>query len=315
MEEENIANYIQRGFEDIYSTSQTFSSRLISPNSQWQAVLPNKVRDSLGYEVSVEEIKAALWSMKVFKALSPNGLHARFVQRFWLIVGDSVVKEIQKIFKENIVPKVLNRTHIAFILKVQGPELLNNYRPISLCNSVYKIITKVIVARLRPHLDQVVNPLETAFVPNRRGTDNAIIVQELIHTISKAKGKEWYMAIKINLEKAYDKMEWSFIRATLMRINLPQDLIKLIMSCVTSVSTSILFNRGTLESFHPSKGIRKGDPLSPYLFIICMDSRVNQLRKSAVKSFRLLLSPLRVDQLFPISCLWMMLSFLPRLIR
>ena len=167
MEEENIANYIQRGFEDIYSTSQTFSSRLISPNSQWQAVLPNKVRDSLGYEGSVEEIKAALWSMKVFKALSPDGLHARFVQRFWLIVGDSVVKEIQKIFKENIVPKVLNRTHIAFILKVQGPELLNNYRPISLCNSVYKIITKVIMARLRPHLDQVVNLLQTAFVPNR----------------------------------------------------------------------------------------------------------------------------------------------------
>ena len=263
----------------------------------------------------MEEIKAALWSMKVFKAPSRDDLHARFFQQFWLIVGDFVVKEIQKIFKEKIVLEVLNRTHIALIPKVQGPELLNNYRPISFCNSVYKIITKVIVARLRPHLDQVVNPLETAFVPNRRGTDNAIIVQELIHTISKAKGKEWYMAIKINLEKAYDKMEWSFIRATLMRINLPQDLIKLIMSCVTSVSTSILFNRGTLESFHPSKGIRKGDPLSPYLFIICMDSRVNQLRKSAVKSFRLLLSPLRVDQLFPISCLWMMLSFLPRLIR
>ena len=68
MEEENIANYIQRRFEDIYSTSQTFSSRLISPSSQWQAVLPNEVRDSLGYEVSVEELKAALWSMKVFKA-------------------------------------------------------------------------------------------------------------------------------------------------------------------------------------------------------------------------------------------------------
>ena len=67
-------------------------------------------------------------------------------------------------------------------------------------------------------------------MPNRRGTDNAIIVQELIHTISKAKCKEWYMAIKIDLEKAYDKLEWSFIRATLMRINLPQDLIKLIMS-------------------------------------------------------------------------------------
>ena len=115
----------------------------------------------------MEEIKAALWSMKFFKAFSPDGFHARFFQRFWLIVGDSVVKEIQKIFKEKIVPEVLNRTHIALIPKVQGPKLLNNYRLISLCNSVYKIITKVIVARLRPHLDQVVNLLQTTFVPNR----------------------------------------------------------------------------------------------------------------------------------------------------
>ena len=94
-----------------------------------------------------------------FQGPSLDGLHARFFQRFWLIVGDFVVKEIQKIFKEKIVLKVLNRTHITRIPKVQGPELLNNYKPISLCNFVYKIITKVIMARLRPHLDQVVNPL------------------------------------------------------------------------------------------------------------------------------------------------------------
>ena len=76
-----------------------------------------------------------------------------------------------------MVLEFLNRTHITLIPKVQGPESLNNYRPISLCNSVYKIVTKVIVARLRPHLDQFINPLQTAFVPNRRGIDNAIIVQ------------------------------------------------------------------------------------------------------------------------------------------
>jgi len=106
-----------------------------------------------------------------------------------------------------MVPEFLNRTHIALIPKVQGLESLNNYRLISLCNSIYKIVTKVIVVRLRPYIDQVINPLQIAFVLNRRGNDNVIIVQELIHMISKVKGKEGYMAIKIDLEKAYDKLE------------------------------------------------------------------------------------------------------------
>ena len=118
MEEEDIANYTQRGFKDIYSTSQTFSSRLVSPISQWQAILPNEVCDSLGCMVSVEEIKAALWSMKAFKAPGPDIFYARFFQRFWLIVGDSIVKEIHKIFKDKMVPKFLNKTHIAVTAKV-----------------------------------------------------------------------------------------------------------------------------------------------------------------------------------------------------
>ena len=86
--------------------------------------------------------------------------------------------------------------------------------------------------------------------------DNVIIVQELIHTIGRAKGRKGYMAIKIDLEKAYDRIEWSFIREILFMFNFPKKLIELIMSCVSSVSTSLLFNGSYLESFCPSKGIK-----------------------------------------------------------
>ena len=136
---------------------------------------------------------------------------------------------------------------------------------------MYKVLTKIIVARLRPFLGKLISPLQMAFVPGRKGMDNVIIAQEIIHSLSRKKGNTGYMAIKIDLEKAYDKLEWSFIRDTLIRFNLPRNLVELIMSCVSSVSTSILFNGGTLDSFKPSRGIRQGDPLSPYIFIMCMD--------------------------------------------
>ena len=99
---------------------------------------------------------------------------------------------------------------MALIPKIQGPETIGNYRPINLCNTVYKIITKIIVARIRPMLDKLVSHVQSAFVPKRKGVDNAIIVQEIIHTISKKKGKVGYMAIKVDLGKTYDKLEWSF---------------------------------------------------------------------------------------------------------
>ena len=108
-------------------------------------------------------------------------------------------------------------------------------------------------------------------MPGRRGVDNAIVVQEIIHTMGRAKGNVGFMALKIDLEKAYDKLEWSFIRSMLIKYNFPENLIEIMMSCISSVSTSLLFNGGSLEPFSPSRGIRQGDPLSSYIFILCME--------------------------------------------
>ncbi|XP_075649824.1 uncharacterized protein LOC142620320 [Castanea sativa] len=105
----------------------------------------------------------------------------------------------------------------------------------------------------------------------RQGVDNAIIVQELIHSMAKKKGRGSVMAIKLDFEKAYDHLERSFVRDTLNLYKFPSHLVSLIMSCVSTSSISILVNGGALGQFYPLRGIRQGDPLSPYLFILCME--------------------------------------------
>ena len=196
-----IKDFIRRGFEGVYTLSLLSSSRCNPLPSQWQVKLFEEEKMSINGVASEEEIKSALWSLKPFKAPGLNGLHAGFFQRFWLVVGKSVLEEVGKI------SEYLNRTHIALIPKVQGPETLGNYCPISLSNIVYKVVTKIIVVRLRPFLDKLISPLQSAFVPRRKSVDNAIIVQEIIHSLSKKRGKLGYMALKIDLEKAYDKLE------------------------------------------------------------------------------------------------------------
>lgn len=133
--------------------------------------------------VTEEEISTTLWSLKVFKAPRPDGLHAGFFQRFWIIVGDSIKEEVKKVFRERKVIDYLNSTSIVLMPKVQGPESIRSCRPISLCNSVYKIISKVLVGRICLLLDKIISPHQSAFVPGRKGVDNAIIVQEIVHTI------------------------------------------------------------------------------------------------------------------------------------
>ena len=147
-----MKEFFWKGYADIYMTSLVSTSASFNFNFQWQLRLSEAEKQSMSGMVSEEEIKAAMWSLKPFKALGPDGVHAGFFQRFWLVVGKLVMEEIKMVFAEKRVPEYLNKTHISLIPKVQGPKMLGNYRPISLCNSMYKVLTKIIVVRLRPYL-------------------------------------------------------------------------------------------------------------------------------------------------------------------
>lgn len=125
--------------------------------------------------------------------------------------------------------------------------------------------------------------MQASFVLGINIQDNIIVAQELTHTMRKMKRRKSLMSNKIDLKKAYDRLSWPFIRNCLEMLNLPGVFISLIMACITSACFQILWNGDKSDSFLPSRGIRQCDPLSPYIFVICM-KRLSHMIEEAVNA-------------------------------
>lgn len=124
---------------------------------------------------------------------------------------------------------------------------------------------------MRPFLNDLIGPFQGSFIPNRGTADNALVAQEIVHHMHKKKGKAGYLMFKIDFEKAYDRVDWNFLSLTLSEFGFPPVIISLIMSCITSSTLALKWNNEKLDSFAPNRGLRQGDPMSPYLFLLCME--------------------------------------------
>ncbi|GJU54914.1 hypothetical protein Tco_1228628 [Tanacetum coccineum] len=185
--------------------------------------------------------------------------------------GGAIVIAIRNFFVNGRLLKEINHKFIALIPKVPTPLKVNDFRPISCCNVLYKCISKILTNRIINGIKEVVSDNQSAFVPGRRISDNILITQELMHNYHRNRGPP-QCAFKIDIQKAYDTVDWRFLGCVLACFGFHSRMIKWIMACVTSTSFSLTINGDIHGYFKGKRGLRQGDPLSPYLFTLVMEN-------------------------------------------
>lgn len=186
--------------------------------------------------VTEAEIKIATFQLGAFKAPGPDGFNGHFYQHTWEEVRISVCKMVKGFFENGDDLEALNVTNMILIPKIDNPETVSHFRPISLCNFGYKIIAKVLANRMKSALDACISEQQRAFIPGRLIQDNSIIVHEAFHYLrNKKTSNKHEVALKMDINKAYDRIEWGFLEGVMLKLNFCTKWTSWIMHCVRSV--------------------------------------------------------------------------------
>ncbi|KAJ9542319.1 hypothetical protein OSB04_028825 [Centaurea solstitialis] len=235
--------------------------------------------------ITKEEVKLAMFDIGDDRAPGSDGYTSKFFKSAWSIIGSDVILAIQDFFYRGRLARQVNHTAICLLPKHPHASRVTEFRPISLCNVLYKCIAKIISWRIKDSLDFLVSSSQSAFIPGRRITDNILLAHELMEGYGRQHGTP-RCAFKIDIQKAYDSVDWWFLCTLLDRMGFHPIMRHWIMELVSTTSYSLIINGEPTGFFKGGRGLRQGCPLSPYLFTLVMEAFSSLFRRQIGQDHR-----------------------------
>nr|XP_027101056.1 uncharacterized protein LOC113720378 [Coffea arabica] len=213
------------------------------------------------------ELREVVFGLEADSAPGPDGFGAGFYQDCWECIKMDLLEAVKAFFQGMGLPRSFTSTSIVLLPKIAGAMCWKDFRPISLCNTCSKIISKLVARRLGRVLPTLVSPWQTGFVPGRGITDNILLTQELVMDLDR-RLRHPNIMLKLDMEKAYDRVEWPFLLFMLRQFGFQERVVDIFYRLVSNNWFSVLVNGEPAGFFKSSRGVRQEDPVSPGLFVL-----------------------------------------------
>lgn len=240
--------------------------------------LPSDVALSIEEPFTEVEIRVAVWACGGDRAPGPDGFTFRFIKQFWEILKGDFMACVRYFEEFGVLAAGCNSSFITLVPKIKDPSILSDYRPISLVGCIYKVLAKALALRLKSVIALVIDEVQSAYIEGRNILDGPLIVNEIC-TWSKRSKRE-VLLLKVDFDKAFDSVNWEYLDSVLMQMGFGLKWRLWMKGCLSSSRASVLVNGSPTKEFSMSRGVRQGDPLSPFLFIIAMEG-LNVAMKAA----------------------------------
>ena len=282
MDEEAVSSIFVDYYSRLFTTScPTDLERVLEGV---QPVVSESMNEVLTRPYVREEVDVAIKQMAHLKAPGLDSMPPLFFQTFWSDIGLDVSESMLSCLNSRTILNSINHIFLTLIPKVKNPETIAQFRSISLSNVIYKILSKVIVNRLKPFLNSIILEAQSAFVADRVITDNILIAFESLHHMkTQCSRKTGFMALKLDMSKAYDRVEWVFLEKILLKMGFKDTWVAMIMQCITTVSYSIMVNGEPKVLFILLGGYGKVNLCLFFLFLFCAEG-LNALLTQVAKT-------------------------------